>query len=67
MLRDPAAKFPGTDANAQLIAALVDQTRAIDELVRVNDELLAELRAERELAGGNDERSETYLNGKPRA
>lgn len=63
MLRNPANKYPDVNAGAELIDALRDQVRAIDELVRVNDAILTELRSEREFSGGNhDDRPGRFLN-----
>lgn len=56
----------GSAENAALVAALQDQTRAIDELVRSNSLILDELVAERRLQPDDEVQPATYLNGQPR-
>lgn len=57
----------GSADNAALVAAIQDQTRAIDELVRSNSLILDELITERRLQPDNEAQPATYLNGSPRA
>lgn len=56
----------GSGDNAALVAAIQDQTRAIDELVRSNSLILDELVAERRLQPHEEAQPATYLNGSPR-